>query len=223
MTFILLGEFSAKNHPLGGYVRKQHWGRMWGRDHPHESCPQELWGLDNGAWPAYVNGRPFDGERFKRRIEVAVERMRAGSCVVAAVPDIVAGGNESLRFSLGWLDTCRKLGPRLPWLLVVQDGMERIKVRKEIRNFDGLFLGGTDEFKKQAYHFAELAHVHGKKFHYGRASSVAKLRAALGVGADSLDSATPVISYSFGLRSGRERARRWLEIAAGNDPQQTLF
>jgi len=54
--------------------------------------------LDNGAWTAYRQGRPFDEAAFFR----AVEALAEGAQFVV-VPDIVCGGLASLRFSEAWL------------------------------------------------------------------------------------------------------------------------
>jgi len=150
--------------------------------------PQEPWGFDNGAFRDWLNGKDFDAEAFLRRLEIAY---RIGTPYLAVVPDIVAGGDKSLEFSLGWLE---KLPQEWPWYLAVQDGMKLEQVNEVISPFAGIFLGGTDKFKATAWHWCKLAHIHGKKFHYARAGTPRKLIDAKKVGADSCDSAFPLWS-----------------------------
>jgi hypothetical protein len=116
--------------------------------------------------------------------------MRIGSDpILAVVPDIVAGGQRSLDFSLDWV---MRLPNGWPWYLAVQDGMETHQVEDSLHLFSGIFLGGTDRFKRTAYRWCNLAHAHQKRFHYGRAGTIAKLLHAKKIGADSLDSAFPL-------------------------------
>lgn len=96
---------------------------------------------------------------------------------------------ESLAFSLWWIE---RLPKAWPWYLVVQDGMDVNVVGDELKQFKGIFLGGTDEFKKSAHIWCDLAHREGKKFHYGRCGTVDKVYHAQRIGADSIDSSTPV-------------------------------
>lgn len=222
--FILMGEFSHKGTPgLAQWLRKHHFGRMWARDHVNRMWDGELWGIDNGAYSAFKNGTDFEIDKFINRLDVALERApKARGCIVAAVPDIVEGGNKSLAFSvhcIGWL---RKQFPEFPWFLVVQDGMNSRDVKHNIHKFDGIFLGGSDEFKKSANFWCQVARSHGKLFHWGRCNNVNALRAARRVGADSIDSATPVIEYGYGTAKGLTRAMAWLQVAAGNDKQADL-
>ncbi len=72
--------------------------------------------LDNGAWTAYQKGQPFDQGAFLRALDLLGE----GADFIV-VPDIVAGGRQSLDFSLEWLPHLLPL--RVPLLLAVQDGM----------------------------------------------------------------------------------------------------
>ena len=58
--------------------------------------------------------------------------------------------------------------------------------------FTGLFLGGSDKFKFSAQMWCDAAHSMGKKFHYARAGTRAKLQHAYAIGSDSLDSSYPL-------------------------------
>ena len=147
----------------------------------------EPWGFDNGAFRDWLNGKEFDSSAFLLRLEMA---KKIGTPYLAVTPDIVAGGDKSLYFSLDWLDKLQEW----PWYLAVQDGMKLDQVSKILKPFAGIFLGGTDKFKATAWHWCKLAHMHGKKFHYARAGTPRKLIEAKKVGADSCDSAFPLWS-----------------------------
>lgn len=161
------------------------WGRMWitRRPAPYKGEP---WGFDNGAFRYYLAGRPFDDAAFLQRLERA---HAVGVPLLAVVPDIVAAGVRSLDFSMGWM-------PRLPgdwpWYLAVQDGMTEADVLPLLGRFAGLFLGGSTAFKRSAGAWCALAHRYGRRFHYARAGTLAKLEHAREIKADSLDSAFPM-------------------------------
>lgn len=150
---------------------------------PYEGEP---WCFDNGAFRCWQDGNLFDDCKFAARLEVALQ---IGRPYLAVVPDIVAAGCSSLGFSLKWRE---KLPNEWPWYLAVQDGMTIHDVKPYLGLFDGVFLGGSDEFKRQAWRWRVFAKDHGKPFHYGRAGTISKLESALKMKADSLDSAYPL-------------------------------
>jgi len=157
--------------------------------------PGENWGFDNGAFGDYLQGKTFDGDRYRRRLERALRLAEEyHPPYLAVLPDIVAGGMKSLEFSLEWLE--RELS-HIPfnWYLAVQDGMPLEAVRGALLKYPqikGIFLGGSDQFKKTAPLWSSLAHSLGRKFHYARAGSVKKIREAVRSKADSLDSSLPL-------------------------------
>lgn len=173
------GQLVDQLAPLG-------WGRMWVmcRPTPRDAEP---WAFDNGAFRDYTAGRAFNAPAYRTRLQRAHETPTRPELAVA--PDIVAGGMASLAYSMQWL---RELPRDWPWFLAVQDGMAVEAVAEVLDEFDGLFLGGTSRFKASAPIWARLAHTRGKRFHYGRAGTVRKMRAAYAAGAASLDSAFPL-------------------------------
>lgn len=181
---ILTGDTRSKRNL--DVIRSNGWGRMFTAARP-SPMQFEPWGFDNGAFGCWLRGKPFDTETFQKRLEIA---LRCGSDPILAVaPDIVAGGLASLEFSVAWV---MRLPSDWPWYLAVQDGMEVAEVHAALHLFTGIFLGGTDKFKLQAYRWCELAHANGKKFHYGRAGTRRKVLHAFAIGADSLDSSFPL-------------------------------
>ena len=203
---VLLAEVSDGSESLA-WMREQGWGRMI-CFRPFTPYLHEKWGFDNGAFDSWQNGNPWDEFAYLERLE----RARRFDCdpLVAVVPDIVAGGCESLEFSMKWL---YRLPHDWPWYLAVQDGMEPKDVEQVLHMFSGVFLGGTDKFKTQAYRWAKLAHGAGKKFHYGRCGTIRKLRHAVRVGADSLDSSYPLWT---------KRRREWFRAVHASDPQMEM-
>ena len=78
--------------------------------------------LDNGAWSAFTQGRPFDVQLFERAL-----RDLGAHADWTVLPDVVAGGHASLDLSLRWMRRVLDESPR--GLLAVQDGMEPSDVR----------------------------------------------------------------------------------------------
>lgn len=183
---VLVGDTNSPTHIAT--LQRVGWARLFLKRRPRP-FPFERWGLDNGAFEAFNQDKPFPEAAFLRRVEVAAAVN--SDPYLAVVPDIVAGGLQSLEFSLGWRMS-HKLPADWPWYLAVQDGMTVADVEPHLHLFAGVFLGGTDRFKRQAYRWAALAHKHRLKFHYGRASTPGRLMAAFQSAADSCDSAFPL-------------------------------
>jgi hypothetical protein len=149
------------------------------------------WFLDNGAFPAWKAGRPFDGERFQKALE-KLDRIPRGPDFIV-VPDKVAGGLDSLWFSLTWAPHVARTGA--PLYLAVQDGMTEEDLVPHLKPFAGLFVGGTTEWKlRTGGAWAAFAHAHGRRCHIGRVGSMKRIRWALSTGADSIDSSLPLWS-----------------------------
>ena len=181
---ILVGDTGSKANIK--FLREHGWGRMFAtrRPRPYEFEP---WGFDNGAFVAWTRGESFPEEVFMRRLD---EALKVNSDpIVSVCPDIVAGGMKSLEFSVRCME---RLPSYWPWFLAVQDGMTQEGVLGVVHLFSGIFLGGTNEFKLQAYRWSRLAHFADKKFHYGRAGTLRKIRHAWKVDADSIDSSFPL-------------------------------
>lgn len=214
---ILLGEHSPKpGSILESYLRLHHWGRMWGRDKVRRLHDGELFGFDNGAYSAWVNNTSFPKKKFLLRLIDALHQPRH-ACVLAVAPDIVGGGKDSLWFSIRWR---RCLPNELPWYLAVQDGMTPRMVRHHMTPFRGVFLGGSDDFKRHAKEWCDFAHDEGKRFHWGRCRSIRNVEDAWLMDADSIDSTRPVRAITHGEEA---RGREWLNVARRGPLQKMLF
>jgi hypothetical protein len=145
--------------------------------------------IDNGAWSAHINKKPFDFGAF----EASVDALGTGADWVVA-PDIVAGGLTSLRLSEAWVP--RLLGRVERVLIAVQDGMSPDDVRPmlEARPKDlGIFLGGSTEWKVANIPvWAVLAEEVGCYYHVGRVNTVKRIRMCRYARAHSFDGTSPV-------------------------------
>jgi hypothetical protein len=141
--------------------------------------------LDNGAWTAFQRSEPFDVPAFDK----AVARLGPGADWIV-LPDIVAGGLASLRFSLHWLDTLRNRsslrGAR--YMLAVQNGMEPGHIVSLAGPEVGIFVGGDTPWKLATMAaWARLAHERGGLCHVGRVNTARRIRLCAAAGADSFD------------------------------------
>lgn len=148
--------------------------------------------LDNGAFKAYSYGLKADFSKFLKRLNVAkYNNFFFDFCVV---PDIVAGGNESLVFSNSYIDNLNKQYFGQKFYLVVQDGMSESEVLKSISKYSGIFVGGTLPWKlRTSKDWIQLAHNHNKLCHIGRVGTVKRVLWAKSISADSVDSGLSMI------------------------------
>jgi hypothetical protein len=142
--------------------------------------------LDNGAYSCWRRGYPFMGDVFMDSIRKCHSNGISLEFIVC--PDIVAGGEKSLDYSMEWAMGELKTAPRLA--LAVQDGMSPDDITMWHREwFSWLFVGGTPEWKwSTAESWVNRAHSIGMKCHIGSVGTLNRLRAAANYGADSVDS-----------------------------------
>lgn len=137
--------------------------------------------LDNGAWTAYAQGRPFDERRFL----AALSKLGAAADWVV-IPDIVAGGPRSLELSLRWMRRVLDEAPRA--LLAVQDGLTPSDVRPFLGERVGLFVGGSTAWKLATLAtWCGLGRAIGCWSHVARVNSAKRIAHAGSAGADSFD------------------------------------
>jgi len=151
------------------------------------------WAFDNGAYRDWTAGRAFDADRFNASLDLALAHAPRPDFVVA--PDIVAGGVASLDFSLRWAEHLAGRGVRNLYL-AVQDGMAQEHLDgAALQRFTGLFVGGTLSWKlRTGEAWTRYAHRLGKRCHIGRVGTPNRLRWAIRIGADSVDSCLPLWS-----------------------------
>ena len=163
-------------------------------------CEGFPYALDNGAWTAHCKSAAWDRAAFER----AMDKLGDGADFVV-LPDIVAGGLESLYHSLEWLDRLRDYNGL--FLLAVQDGMRVEHIEPFVGKRVGVFVGGTTDWKLDSLpSWARLAHKHGAYLHVGRVNTARRIRYCSGFGVHSFDGtsasryATTVLPLDFARR-----------------------
>lgn len=150
--------------------------------------------LDNGMWLHHNRGHPFNPQVFFNCLARCTHYRIPLDFVV--VPDILAGGMDSLAFSIFW---ARYITPGPHLALVVQDGMQRADVEPHLPLFEWIFVGGTKPWKWQtAAEWVAFAHDHGKRCHIGAASQPDHMDYCREIGADAIDSSTAVRNNYWG-------------------------
>jgi len=212
-------------------LKRHKWGRIWTVSRPR-TYQGEPWAFDNGAYSDFLKGQPFDEVRFQKRLDKATNDLSLMPPQMAVLPDVVAGGMKSARYSLDWL-TRLEDHPWKNWYFAIQDRQTAQEVGCALSGFPvsaalsgtvapgpihpkvtGIFLGGSDKFKLTVSYWAGWAHDNGLKFHYGRASTPGRIRAARRSGCDSMDTSFPLWT--------RERFEKFILMWTLKDPQQEL-
>jgi hypothetical protein len=145
-----------------------------GQRGPYEFMP---YALDNGAFGAWTNKRPFDDQAWVGLLEWA--RNSGQPPLWALVPDVVADKDATLASWKRFAPVAAEYG--WPLAFAVQDGMSTADVPSDA---DVIFVGGTTEWK-----WAN-AHRFGDRFnrvHIGRVNSLKFLRLAKNARAESCD------------------------------------
>lgn len=176
-----------------GWIRTLE-GYGWGEMCVRGECPPRRypWAFDNGAFKDWTAKKDFNTKKYEADLDWMWLHCKVRPDFIV-VPDRVAAGMDSLRFSESWRPRLEPLG--CPLYLVVQDGMELADIELAAAPYAGLFVGGTPAWKlRTAPEWIRLAHRLGKKCHIGRMGTQKKVRAALRWGADSIDSSLPLWS-----------------------------
>lgn len=170
--------------------------------------------LDGWTWAA-DNGCFTDAWRSDVWVDWLVERSPLqGSCLFAAVPDVVSDHAATLDRWHEWSPLVRDLG--YPPAFVIQDGCTPAAVPWD--ECGAVFLGGTTAFKLSPAAEAVLreARVRGVWAHVGRVNSLRRLRWAADMGARSADG-------TFLAWAPDARAPRLLAWARALDTTPSLF
>jgi hypothetical protein len=163
------------------------------------------WFYDNGAFEDFQAGREFDYLQWSRDVRamrlwrdeqgIPTWRPRGGQRLnlpdFQVVPDKVGAGWHSLYFSLEHLEEARTVGA--PCYLALQNGMSPTFVSTYVDRFDGLFVGGTLEWKLDtAATWVKYGRKWGKPVHVGRVGTLERVEWAHTIGATSIDSSLPL-------------------------------
>lgn len=162
----------------------------------HEGFP---YAIDNGAWTAHQNQEPFDVAAFEKALEWGGDK---ADWVV--LPDIVAGGMDSLKMSMSW---AKRISGTCPMLLAVQDGIEPEDVESMVGPDLGIAVGGTTEWKELSIpRWGRLAQKKGAYLHVLRVNTCRRIDICRDAGVDSFDGSS-VSRFAVNLPR-LDRARR---------------
>lgn len=143
--------------------------------------------LDNGAFKAYSDNTEWYRDLFYKTIDRLIKDEINPYFIV--IPDIVGDGKNSIRQSK---DNIYKIPKQFKKYFCVQDGMTKSDIIPFIKNIDGIFIGGTVEWKwKYAHFWCEFAHENNIKCHIGRVGTLRNYNKAYICGADSVDGSGP--------------------------------
>ena len=175
---------NAGKHSDITIIQENGWGIMYSGNWNKKNSRLVPIALDNGAFTSYRQNKPYDSSWFLRNIQHCIDLNIVPDFII--VPDIVGAGEDSLSFSLEWM---QKLCNEFPKYLAVQDGMTIDMIPCEL--FDGIFIGGTISWKmRMGEMWVNYAHENNMKCHIGRVGTYERIRWALRIGADSIDSSS---------------------------------
>jgi hypothetical protein len=139
--------------------------------------PHGPYALDNGAFPAWTKGRPWDEAAFLKLLENAT---KAGTIPLwVLVPDVVADREATIALWHQWEPALRDYG--WPLAFAVQDGMEQTDVPTSV---NVVFVGGTTRWK---WRTVERWCNDNERVHVGRVNGYQGLDRLHGLGAESCD------------------------------------
>jgi len=162
-------------------MRKHGWRMFITPLQQYASLPPLPYAIDNGAWSCHLQNHTF--AKIEDRFTQLVDRWGQNADFII-VPDIVAGGLESLAFSLEWLP---KIKTPLR-LLAVQDGMKHHHIERHLKKNIGIFVGGSTEWKlKTIGYWGNLAKRTKAYIHVGRVNTAQRITACLDADIDSFD------------------------------------
>jgi len=175
-------------------MREAGWGLLLTPDRPElrPGWPPLPYAVDNGAWGCHQQGIEWTPGRW-----LSLVREHGRTALWCVLPDVVMGGEASLRRSLFWLGRVYPMAAR--WLIAVQDGMTAERLAAHVGPKVGVFVGGSTEWKEATLPmWGALCRNKGAWFHVGRMNSRRKLLLCTAAGADSVDG-TSVTRYAVTL------------------------
>jgi hypothetical protein len=162
--------------------------------------PNIPYGLDNGCFAR------FERETWERLLDEA----DGDRPVFVTLPDIVGDAQRTVEL----FDHFHSRTQELPRALVLQDGIERTRIRWD--DLAAVFIGGSDGFKisREAFAAARTAKMLGKWVHVGRVNTAKRVRDWVGI-ADSIDGS--------GISRYDHMLENVLEAIRGEQPEQMVI
>lgn len=138
--------------------------------------------IDNGAYGAWANNRPWDEGEFIKLLErVRVNSLRCHFPLWVVVPDVVADREGTLRMWEKWSPIVAHMLQGTELAMAVQDGMTPEDVPE---NATVVFVGGTTEWK---WRYLRMWTDSFPRVHVARVNSERTLWMAHEAGAVSVD------------------------------------
>lgn len=196
-----------------GYLAGKYEGRVGWLLSPEGWQKPPSWmpyAIDNGAFGAYMNNKPWDEDAFLDHLEKTKTAPKKPLWVV--VPDVVANRDETIEKWKEWSNRIRDILFNVPLAFAVQDGMTRSDVPKDA---EVIFVGGTTSWKWKNLH--EWTN-NFSRVHVGRVNSERLLWIAHEAGAESCDG-------TGWTRGGEERLQelwRYLEQSQNGDKRPQM-
>jgi hypothetical protein len=189
-----------------GYLAARYPGALGHLYSPGQQCgPWKFlpYALDNGAFPAFLRGKPFDVGAWRELLAWA--RVCGQRPTWALVPDVVGDATATLRAWDAYAAETATLG--VPLAFAAQDGHEPSDVPD---GAEVVFIGGSTEWKRAA--ITPWCRVF-PRVHVGRINTYRWLRVCEAAGAESVDG-------TGWKRGGRDSAQwkgllQWLAEQAG--------
>lgn len=114
------------------------------------------------------------------------------------VPDVPYRGEESLRLSREHAPVLRRLFPRIPQAIAVQDGMRL----EDAEGFEVVFVAGSTAWKEKTLPaWCEWAHRRGLVCHIARVNTARRIEMCLAAKADSADGTAIARGHRRALRA----------------------
>jgi hypothetical protein len=197
-----------------GYLAGRHDGRIGWLISPGGWRRPPAWlpyALDNGAFTAWKNNKPWDAGAFMDLIERAQGHARP---LWIAVPDVVADAKATIALWPEWSQRIHRAAPRVQLAFVVQDGMTAADVPADA---SVIFVGGSTDWK-----WSTLS-MWAKSFpriHVGRVNTERRLWQCHEHGVESCDGT----GWMRGDQEQIEGLRRYLRLSTRNDkPMQMVM
>jgi hypothetical protein len=190
-TPILIYESIGGGKRINAFVKENNLGWCLAPDNIMNPNGQRYF-HDCGTFHAEIHGKPWEVNPFKRLIAKYPDYdfvVLPDKPQIKQMLDPVAGRKLamiSLRLSLEYIDEIPG-----PVYFAVQDWMRQNDIIPYMDRFDGIFVGGSPEWKlKTAMDWAALAKVYKKKCHVGRINSYMGFRFMHYCEVDSVDGST---------------------------------
>lgn len=135
--------------------------------------------IDNGAWTAFQQRKPFDGSLFAGIVSTLG---RDADWIV--LPDVVGDAVATASTTEEWIDSLD--GYRT--LAVIQDGAEPHVLDRLVGRAYGFFLGGSTAYKLANLEWwSDWCRERRAYYHVGRVNTVRRIRRCVDAGAHSCD------------------------------------